>query len=244
MTRLLVQGASGRLGRMILSLANSTGNFIVSQAGRGALDSALVRDAEVLLDVSEPTASVTLARYAAEAQKPLVIGSTGHDESQLVALAGFSKSVPLVLAPNFSIGVNLLFWLSEQVGRTLGSDFNIEILEAHHRHKKDAPSGTARRLAEIVAAARHFDFKEGARHGRVGQTGERSDNEIGLHALRGGDVAGEHTVYFLGQGERLELTHRASDRTVFARGALQAVEWVLNRPPGLYDMQDVLGLRR
>jgi 4-hydroxy-tetrahydrodipicolinate reductase len=243
MIRLAVQGASGRLGRTIASLAEGHGNFLVRPIGRDDLNAASLEEGDVLLDVSTPTASLALAELAAGAGKPLVIGTTGHDVSQLAALSSFSRTTPIVLAPNFSVGVNLLFWLSAEAARTLGPEFQTEIVELHHRFKKDAPSGTALRVAETIARMRGLD-QDDLRHGRAGQVGERSDKEIGIHALRGGDVVGEHTVYFLGQSERLELTHRATDRTVFARGALRAAEWIVGKPPALYDMQDVLGLKR
>ncbi len=241
MIRLLVQGASGRLGQVIVRLANNTKKFQISEIRRGeSLDQ--LEQADVALDVSEAASSLLLARRAAALRKPVVIGSTGHDRPQIAEIESLARRAAIVLAPNFSVGVNLLFWLSQNAARILGDSFDLEILELHHRQKKDAPSGTARRLAEILAATRDIDLEANGRHGRVGQTGERLKNEIGFHAIRGGDVVGEHTVYFLGSGERLELTHKASSRETFAHGALRATEWVLSQPPGLYTMQDVLGL--
>ena len=148
-----------------------------------------------------------------------------------------------MFAANFSVGVNTLFWLTRQAAQILGPDFDLEIVEVHHRLKKDAPSGTARRLAEILAEARGLDYDADARHGREGIVGARGSREIGVHAVRGGDVVGEHTVLFADVGERVELTHRASSRETFALGALRAAAWLRGRPPGLYDMEDVLGLR-
>ncbi|HEY5742034.1 MAG TPA: 4-hydroxy-tetrahydrodipicolinate reductase, partial [Terrimicrobiaceae bacterium] len=148
-----------------------------------------------------------------------------------------------VFAPNFSVGVNTLFWLTRKAAEILGPDFDLEVIEMHHRLKKDAPSGTARRLAEILAEVRSLTYENDVRHGRVGMIGERTNSEIGLHALRGGDVVGDHTVICANVGERLELTHKASSRETFAKGAIRAAKWAQFQPPGLYDMQDVLGLR-
>ena len=155
-----------------------------------------------------------------------------------------SASVPIVFAPNFSVGVNTLFWLTRKAAEILGPDFDLEVIEMHHRLKKDAPSGTAKRLAEILAEVRALQYNEHVRHGRHGIVGERTSTEIGMHALRGGDVVGDHTVIFATNGERVELTHKASSRETFARGALRAVKWARDKAPGLYDMQDVLGFRR
>ncbi len=151
--------------------------------------------------------------------------------------------IPIVFAPNFSVGVNTLFWLTQRACEILGPDFDLEVVEMHHRHKKDAPSGTARRLAEILAETRELDYATDVRHGREGMIGARTPTEIGMHSLRGGDVVGDHTVSFANDGDRLELTHRASSRDTFANGALRAAAWVVGQPAWLYDMQDVLGLR-
>jgi len=148
----------------------------------------------------------------------------------------------VVLAPNFSVGVNTLFWLTKKTAEILGSDFDLEIIEMHHNLKKDAPSGTAKRLAEILCDVRHLQYQKDVMHGREGLVGERQKTEIGMHALRGGDVVGEHTVVYAIGGERVELTHKASSRETFARGALRAAKWLLDKQPGLYDMQNVLGL--
>jgi len=177
-----------------------------------------------------------------ENRKPIVIGTTGHapeEKQRLLAVAG---KVPCVWAVNFSVGVNLLFYLTQRAAHILDDGYDAEVVEMHHRFKKDAPSGTAARLLEIILAERHLTA-EALRHGRNGITGERSSREVGVHSLRGGDVVGDHTVIFAALGERLELTHRASDRAILARGALRAAQWLVGRPPGVYDMQDVLGLR-
>jgi 4-hydroxy-tetrahydrodipicolinate reductase len=153
-----------------------------------------------------------------------------------------SKSLPVVLSPNFSVGVNALFWLARKAAQLLGEDFDLEVIEAHHRLKKDAPSGTAKKLAEILCEERKLDYAKNVRHGREGLIGERPGKEIGVHSIRGGDVVGDHTVTFAGRGERLELTHKASSRETFAGGALRAARWIVGKPPGLYSMEDVLGL--
>lgn len=210
------------------------------------LASALDR-CSVAIDFSAP--AVSLETAAAVAQRGgrvgLVIGTTGLDGAQREALQRAARSAPIVHAPNMSIGVNVLLRLAAEAARLLGPDFDLEIVEAHHRHKKDAPSGTAARLAEVLAAAtgEQGPLNERAVHGRQGLT-PRARREIGIHAVRGGDIVGDHTVLYCADGERVELTHRASSRQTFAQGALRAARWVVGRAPGLYDMQDVLGLAR
>ncbi len=196
-----------------------------------------------MIEFSHHTATPPVARACAAAGKLLVIGTTGHTDAELEQIRAASAAIPLVFAPNFSVGVNALFWLTEKAAEILGPDFDLEVVEMHHRLKKDAPSGTARRLAEILARVRGLQYSGDVRHGREGITGERASSEIGMHALRGGDVVGDHTVIFATQGERVELTHKASSRDTFARGAIRAARWARDRRPGLYDMQDVLGLR-
>lgn len=173
----------------------------------------------------------------------LVMGTTGHTDEEREFILQASKSLPIVLAPNFSIGVNTLFWLTKKACEILGPDFDLEVVEMHHRHKIDAPSGTARRLAEILAEARGLSYETDCRHGREGDVGARTTTEIGVHALRGGDIVGDHTVVYATQGERVELTHKASSRLTFASGAVRAAVWLQSQEAGLYDMQDVLGLR-
>jgi 4-hydroxy-tetrahydrodipicolinate reductase len=171
-----------------------------------------------------------------------VIGTTGHGPEEKAELLALARRSPCVWAGNFSVGVNLLFALVRRAATVLGDEYDAEVVEMHHRFKQDAPSGTATRLLEIILAARDLDPRA-LRHGRHGLVGARSPKEVGVHALRGGDVVGDHTVIFAGPGERLELTHRASDRAIFAQGALRAAHWVVGQPPGVYDMQDVLGLK-
>jgi 4-hydroxy-tetrahydrodipicolinate reductase len=198
---------------------------------------------DAIIDFSHhSTAELVLAR-AMEHQKIVIIGTTGHTDLQIAAIRHAAGSIPIVFAPNYSVGVNTLFWLTRKAAEILGAGFDLEIVEMHHRMKKDAPSGTAKRLAEILSEVRQLSYQNDARHGRQGIVGERTDKEIGVHAIRGGDVVGDHTVVYAGQGERLELTHKASSRETFARGALRAAVWASAQKAGLYDMQDVLGLK-
>jgi len=242
MTQLLVHGATGRLGRVIVELASAQPDLTVTASNRQDPTEKLVAAADVVVDVSAPAATVTLSEVCAQLNKPLVIGTTGHNHDQLGALRRASRYCALLLAPNFSVGVNLLYWLAETTAKALGENFDVEIIELHHRLKKDAPSGTAKKLAEVIAAVHQLNYEQSARHGRAGFVGERTGEEIGIHAVRGGDIIGEHTVLFAGLGERIELSHRASSRETFARGALRAARWLIGRSPGLYDMRDVLGL--
>jgi 4-hydroxy-tetrahydrodipicolinate reductase len=173
----------------------------------------------------------------------MVIGTTGHSDEGRARIAGFTSQIPVVLSSNFSTGVNALFWLTRKAAEILGPNFDLEVVEMHHRLKRDAPSGTAKTLAEILADVRHQQLERVVRHGRSGSVGERTATEIGVHSLRGGDVVGDHTVVLAASGERVELTHKASSRDTFANGALRASLWVVKQKPGLYDMQDVLGLK-
>jgi 4-hydroxy-tetrahydrodipicolinate reductase len=243
MIRLHVHGSGGRLGQAVVRTATESAGFYVTKSGRFDDLSAAVAACDVALDVSQPQGSVAIATCCAADGKPLVIGTTGHSQDQLQKLRAAAAWTAILLAPNFSIGVNLLFWLTEKANAVLGPNFDVEILELHHRLKKDSPSGTARHLAEIVANARQLGYDQSVRHGREGIIGERAQNEIGMHAVRGGDIVGEHTVYFAGIGERIELTHRALSRENFAQGALKAARWLLGKQAGWYDMQDVLGLK-
>ncbi|MEP6956059.1 MAG: 4-hydroxy-tetrahydrodipicolinate reductase, partial [Chthoniobacterales bacterium] len=187
------------------------------------------------------TTEATCASCVAH-RKPIVIGTTGHSAEQLSAITCAAASVPIVFAANFSVGVNALFWLTQKAAALLGDGFDVEISETHHRLKKDAPSGTAKHLAQILCEVRGLDPERDVAHGRDGITGERPHNQIGMHAIRAGDVVGEHTVLFAGHGERLELTHKASSRDTFALGALRAAVWVAGQSPALYSMADVLDL--
>lgn len=197
---------------------------------------------DAVIDFTRPAASLAHAEVAAERGTALVIGTTGFDAAGEAALAEAGKRAPIVYAPNTAAGVNLMFALTQRVARALDETFDIEIVEMHHRNKIDAPSGTALEMGRRAAAGRGVDLDEVADRGRDGETGARTRGRIGFAALRGGDAVGEHTVVFAGDGERIELTHRASDRAIYARGALRAVRWLQGQPPGLYSMFDVLGL--
>jgi len=199
-------------------------------------------DADVLVDFTTPTATMKAVEFAEKNRLAMVIGTTGLSEENLNRIKQASKNIPIVQSPNMSVGVNILFKISEIVAKIIGKDYDIEILEAHHRFKKDAPSGTAVKLGEIVANATGRDYKKSAKFGRNGIIGERTKDEIGMQVIRAGDIVGEHTVIFGGIGERIELTHRAHSRENYAQGAMRAVKWVVNKKPGLYSMFDVLGL--
>lgn len=267
--RVLVTGASGRMGRVLVSSVAAAEGLVLSgattiagdpavgldaglQAGTRAVqvpvddtfEAALDRGADVVIDFTQPDASLHHARLCAERKIPLVLGSTGFSPQARAEIAGRAQTIPLVMAPNMSVGVNVLFRIAGEVARVLGDAYDVEIVEAHHRLKKDAPSGTALRLCESVADALGLDPERDVITDRNGLIGERPDRKIGMQTLRGGDVVGDHTVYFFGDGERVELTHRASSRSNFAQGALRAARWVVKQPPGLYDMMDVLGLPR
>ena len=218
---------------LILAGTLDQGNDIAASIGLG----------DVIIDFSAHTVTAPLAVMCAAHKKPMVIGTTGHTEAELAEIRKQSARLPIVLATNFSTGVNTLFWLTRKAAEILGPDFDLEVVEMHHRLKKDAPSGTAKSLAEILAAVRGLPLSAAARHGREGIVGERTRPEIGIHSIRGGDVVGDHTVIFANTGERVELTHKASSRETFANGALRAALWVAGQKPGLYDMQDVLGLK-
>lgn len=240
--RVLLLGAKGRMGQAIASAAQNAGVEVVAGLDLGDDPGTEIANCDVVIDFSNPGASEGLSKACREAAKPAVIGTTGHSEKERGQIEEMAKSVAVVFSPNFSVGVNTLFWLTGKAAEMLGQDFDLEITEMHHRLKKDAPSGTAKKLAEILCEARGLDYAKDVRHGREGLVGERTGKEIGLHSVRGGDVVGDHTVTFAGAGERLELTHKAASRETFALGALRAARWVIGKPPGLYSMQDVLGL--
>lgn len=254
-TRVAIVGIGGRMGEELLRLAPEAGVEVVAgtsssgeaepAARRGIpvsryLEEALGHGAEAIIDFSSPQACVDAARLASERGIPFVSGTTGLSAADFAVLEEAAARIPLLHAPNMSVGIQLLLRLVEETARALGPGFDVEITEVHHRHKKDAPSGTALRLAETVAGALGRDLAKDGRYGREGQVGARTAEEIGVLALRGGDVVGEHTVHFFGEGERIELTHRASNRGAFATGALRAARWIVGKAPGVYVMQDVL----
>ena len=197
----------------------------------------------MLIDFTRPEGTLTHLQACLDFSRFLVIGTTGFSDSQKKAISEAARRIPIVMAPNFAIGVNVVFKLAETAARALGEGYDVEIIEAHHRHKVDAPSGTALKLGEVVASALQRKLADVERHGRHGDTGERPDKQIGFHAIRGGDIVGEHTVMFAGDGERVELIVRSQSRMTYAAGALRAALWLKGRSPGLYDMFDVLGLR-
>jgi 4-hydroxy-tetrahydrodipicolinate reductase len=232
------------MGRTLVSCAaHHPGLQIVGQIDQGDDLPSVICQGEVVIDFSSHSATPRIAALCAEHRKAMVIGTTGHSNEDRSRITQFSAQVPMVLSSNFSTGVNTLFWLTRKAAEILGPGFDLEIVEMHHRLKRDAPSGTAKTLAEILAQVRKQQLDNVLRPGRAGIVGERTSEEIGMHSVRGGDVVGEHTVIFAGTGERVELTHKASSRDTFANGALRAAQWVVKQKPGLYDMQDVLGLK-
>ncbi len=267
MVRAAVAGVAGRMGSRIAQIISESedlslaGGFERSEhpmVGRelaeliggaptglrveGSIQGVLDRS-DVVIDFTAASASLTHLGVASAAGKPMVIGSTGFTPEQVDQARKMASAVPCVLAPNMSMGVNVLFKVVADVARLLGPDFDVEIVEAHHRFKKDAPSGTAVKLAEVIAQSLGRDLEQVGVFARHGIIGERTGQEIGVQTLRGGDIVGDHTVMFAGLGERIELIHRAHSRDNFARGALRAALWVVSQPPGLYDMQHVLGIK-
>lgn len=238
--RILLHGAKGRMGQAIAAAAPSAGVAVVG-VDQGDDPAPLVPQVDVVVDFSFHSATPGIAALAARHGKPLVIGTTGHTEVEKAAIRKATAGIPVVWAGNYSIGVNLLNALVRRAARVLGDGWDVELVEMHHRLKKDAPSGTAEKLLEILRDERKVGADQ-LRHGRSGLVGERTPSEIGVHALRGGDVIGDHTVLFASDGERLELTHKASSRTIFAQGALRAARWVVGKPAGIHGMEAVLGL--
>lgn len=267
MVRIAVVGASGRMGLCLLksALAAEQAELTVAVSRPGSL--ALGKDAgelagvsaagvivsddlggltdkfDVLIDFTRPDASMQYIEICRQAGKKIVIGTTGYNDAQKAAIAEAAKEVAIVIAPNFSVGVNLSLKLLEMTAKVMGDYTDIEVIEAHHRHKVDAPSGTALRMGEVVAAALGRDLKDCAIYGREGDTGARDRKTIGFSTIRAGDIVGEHTVMFADDGERVEITHKASSRMTFANGAVRAAVWLAHKPQGLFDMQDVLGLK-
>lgn len=259
MTKIVVTGLSGRMGSHIADLVRKTsglelagateapGSFAVGTTlpeGHQVVDdlSKCIERADVVIDFTSPEATLHHAAIAAKNGKALVVGTTGFSENQKSELRDLLAKIPSVWAPNMSIGVNVLLKVVSEAARYLGEDYDVEIIEAHHRHKKDAPSGTALALGETVAKALGRDFSKVACYHRQGQTGERPPKQIGMQTIRGGDIVGDHTVMFAGTGERVEFSHFASSRENFARGAVLAAKWVHGKEPGIYGMNDVLGL--
>ena len=267
MRSVVIAGAAGRMGKRLVDLVNAQAQarvvgalefsehpFLGKDAGEvagigrlevplvGSLNELAGSGAEVMIDFTAPRATLANLEWAVAEQVSMVIGTTGMSVEERDLLAQAAREIPVVFAPNMSVGVNVLFKVVAEVAAILGDDFDVEILEAHHRLKKDAPSGTAVHLGEIVAKVLGRDYQTDAVFARQGFTGERTQREIGMQTLRAGDIVGEHMVMFGGMGERLEIIHRAHSRDNFAAGAVRAALWLAGREPGLYDMQDVLGL--
>jgi len=251
--KIAIAGAGGRMGRALIEAVLADRSLTLAAAfdvaGSPAVgqevgniritsEPKIARGADVLIDFTRPEGTLAHLAHA----KAMVIGTTGFSDAQEKAIEEAARRIPIVMAANFAVGVNAAYKLAETAARILGEGYDVEIIEAHHRHKVDAPSGTALKLGEVVAKALNRKLSEVARHGRQGATGERDPKTIGFHAVRGGDIVGEHTVIFGGIGERLEFIHRAHSRDTFARGAIRAAQWLAKQKPGLYDMQDVLGI--
>lgn len=244
MLRLLINGSRGRMGQMLIACAAEIPSVTIGAAVDVGDDFAAgLANSEAVIDFSHHSTCETVLSACVAGKKTIVIGTTGHSDAQVAAIHSAAQKIPVVFSGNYSTGVNALYWLARKAAEILGPDFDIEITETHHRMKKDAPSGTAKNLAEILAEVRKLQYNADVRHGRHGDVGPRTKTEIGMHAIRGGDVVGDHTVLFAALGERIELTHKASGREIFARGALRAAGWAHGKPAGLYTMQDVLGLK-
>ncbi|HEY1770966.1 MAG TPA: 4-hydroxy-tetrahydrodipicolinate reductase [Chthoniobacterales bacterium] len=225
--RIVLVGASGRMGKAVIGLAENDPRFaIAAKVGRADSLEKSSSDADVVIDFSLASATKSVSEICARLKRPLVLGTTGQNEIEQQAVRAAAREIPVVFSANFGVGVNVLFQLAREAANSLGQDFDVEIIEAHHRTKKDAPSGTAKHLADVV------------------QSSLGAARDLPVHSIRAGDVVGDHTIIFAGQGERLELTHRASSREIFARGALRAARWVIDQPPGLYRMEDMLGFAR
>lgn len=267
MVRAIVAGAGGRMGGRIINMIHKTEGinlsaafehpdspFVGQDAGAVAgleslgvtvadsLDS-VIDQGDVVIDFTISEASLKHSRIAASHKRPIVIGTTGLAKGEIEEIGQLAKNFPCVIAPNMSVGINLLYKLVDIAAKVLGDDYDVEIVEAHHRMKKDAPSGTALQLGRVIAASLGRDFDEVGLFERHGFIGERSKKEIGIQTLRAGDIVGEHTVLFGGIGERIEIVHKASSRDTFAKGAVRAALWIVEQPAGFYDMQDVLGLK-
>ena len=242
--KVAVAGASGRMGRMLIEAVEDSEDCTLA----GALDlgrdiGAGLADAQVLIDFTRPEGTMAHLAACRERGVKMVIGTTGFTDTQKAEIGAASRHIALMVSPNMSVGVNVVLRLLDTAARALAQGFDIEIVEAHHRHKVDAPSGTALKMGEVVAAALGRDLKQCAVYGREGVTGERDPSTIGFATVRGGDIVGDHTVMFCGTGERIEITHKSSSRTTYAQGALRAARFLMNKPHGLFDMDDVLGLK-
>jgi len=243
--KIIITGAKGRMGRTLIACAPQHRELeLVGQVDQGDDLRTVIERGDVVIDFSSHAATLGIAELCAGNGKAMVIGTTGHDDAEKSRLTHHASRIPMVLSSNYSTGVNTLFWLTRKAAEILGPGYDLEIVEMHHRLKPDAPSGTAKSLAEILAEVRKQQLPKIARHGREGFVGVRTAEEIGIHSVRGGDVVGDHTVIFATPGERVEWRHKASSRETFVYGALRAALWVVRQRPGLYDVEDVLGLRQ
>lgn len=243
MTKIAITGSNGRMGQALIEAVKLNPNVSEgSILNRGDDIKRVLKDFDVLIDFTRPEATLDALSICQGAGKAMVIGTTGFSDDALKVIDQASSDIPIVFAPNMSIGVNLTLKLLETTAKVIGADSNIEIVEAHHRHKVDAPSGTALKMGEVIANALGRDLSDCAVYGREGKEGPRDRQTIGFSSIRGGDVVGEHTVTFFMEGERVEITHKASSRMTYANGAVKACQWLTNQPNGLYSMQDVLDL--
>lgn len=267
MIKVIVAGAAGRMGSRLVALIKDSTALTLAGAIEGKGHHALGEDAgetagcgragipitddlpallergEVVIDFSTPAATLNHLRAVAQYRRAMVIGTTGLSALELEELKSLTRQVPCVFSPNMSVGINLMYKVIGEMAKTLGDEYDIEVIEAHHRLKKDAPSGTALKIAEVLARAVNRDLNQVGVYARKGLIGERKKQEIGIQTIRAGDIVGDHTILFGGMGERIEVTHRASSRDTFARGALRAARWIVKQQPGLYDMMDVLSLK-
>lgn len=240
--KILLNGSKGRMGQAIAECAAANNATITAACDTGDNPASVITTCEAVIDFSFHEVTPGIAELAAQHGLPLVIGTTGHTtEERGTILNAVEGKIPVVWAGNYSVGVNTLNYLTRKAAQILGDKYEPELMEMHHHHKKDAPSGTAERLIDIIKDA--YDYSDDqVTHGREGLIGARPKKEIGVHAIRGGDIVGEHTVYFIGDGERIELTHKANDRKIFAQGAVRAAHWAVGKAPGVYNMEDVLEL--
>ncbi|MEW6600103.1 MAG: 4-hydroxy-tetrahydrodipicolinate reductase [Nitrospirota bacterium] len=267
MINLIVSGASGKMGSRIITLSSDMSGIkltgaverkghahlgkdigpVIGLGTKGVIITddvkSVIEKGDVLVDFSSPSATIECLKSLSSRPIPVVIGTTGFSKDEVEYIKLYAQGTPCVFAPNMSVGVNLLLKVLQDIAKVTGDDYDVEIVEAHHRLKKDAPSGTAMKMAQVLAAALGRNLEDSAVYARHGLIGERTGKEIGIQTVRAGDIVGEHTVLFGGLGERIEITHKASSRDTFARGALKAAQWVYKQTPGLYDMQDVLGLK-
>lgn len=267
MLRVIVMGAAGKMGSRIVAISKEIGDLKivagVERKGHSAIGKDLgtvvgigemgirisdslenvINDGDVIIDFTQKESTIENAKIVAKHKKAMVIGTTGLSHEDVASIKEASINSPIVFAPNMSVGVNLLLRVLKDIAQVLGDGYDVEIVEAHHRLKKDAPSGTALKMAQVIAEALERNLDDVAVYARKGIIGERTKKEIGIQTVRAGDIVGEHTVYFGGLGERIEITHKASSRDTFARGALRAAQWIVGKKTGLYDMQDVLGLK-